>query len=838
MVKIYYFNKIKMLKANKSAKGILACRLYSFYAMKSKSIFRENGNTMNPSVQTKDLRLPAIAFLLSGAMLMYEILLTRMASVLLTSQYVFIIMGISLLGISFGAVVEYRIARRRESTPGITPGLWLTAVGLALAGSLFLLVKLGAEQGKLILVMATAVPFAVSGFAFSRLFRLYAHMSGALYAADLIGAAAGALIVPVFLPAAGPVVLVLSGAAAIALFGCVFAAMQKFDAKAVTSIVLAIALSAFAMAESNQGILGPIPVGKDHDKDLYRLVHMLGVEPEIVDSRWSTFGRTDLVRFGKDSTAMSIFIDGAAGASMLRFTGDFQDTTASFAGATHQFGAMVPLLTLAEQQKDSALIIGPGGGRDVLIALGAGFKNIAAVEVNPEMVQLVRDYRDFNGGIYTDFENVHVRVAEGRDFLRHSNAKYDLIMLLMPITKSSRSMNAFALSENYLFTKEAFQDYYDHLTGEGSVIIMAHGMSEIAKILTTAVAVLQDRGLPVEAAMDRVYILGSETMPLFGMRRMPLQIQESRILHAAAHYTLFDCSLSYIPGVEQQLVRMPISTAVDAGIPMMNPVFLDLASGRMPFTRLTQNTGFNLEPVTDDRPFFFQYSFDLPPVISSLFWLAIAVLVGVLLVPGHYFRMQVEMQEGRAFKWWLPLFFVAIGAGYIIIELALFQKLVFYLGDPARSLAILLAALLVGSGVGSFLSRNAMARISVAGGYSSAGVAVLLLFVMPALYAMLHDATLPTKQLVAAALLFIQGIPMGFMFPVGLRAAERAFGRAGVPWMWAINGSASVAGSAIAVALAMMFGYTWSLLFGAFCYIVAGTSMFKMNAEFTASITE
>jgi hypothetical protein len=397
------------------------------------------------------LHLMAIAFVLSAAMLAYEILLTRIASVLLTSQYIFLIIGVSLLGISFGAVVEYFIANRKKEASIATPGVWLIWSAGILVVAVIALLKIGARSGLIVLSLSAALPFAVSGFIFSRLFRLFTEMTGSLYAADLAGAAAGALAVPLLLPALGPIQSILFLAALLSGVGTAAMLMSNRGWKTLSGFVTTIAVIGVLYLNGNDAVLGQIPIGKDPDKDLYRLTTLQGASAEIVDSRWSTFGRTDLVRFGGDSAMMSIFIDGAAGTNMLRFNGSFEDSSHSFMHAVQRFGGMVPLLNLQEHQKDNALIIGPGGGREVLLALKAGFKKITAAEINPQTVEIVKDHREFNGGIYTDYKNVEVMVAEGRNFLRHSNEKYDLIMLFMPITKSSRSLNAFALSESYLF---------------------------------------------------------------------------------------------------------------------------------------------------------------------------------------------------------------------------------------------------------------------------------------------------------------------------------------------------------------------------------------------------
>ncbi len=774
------------------------------------------------SAQSNSINRQALilTFALSLVMLAYEILLNRIASVLLTSQYVFLILGLALLGISVGALLEFW---RNAYAPGprrqeLVSGAITVAVMLVLA--VLALIRFGDRTGIWLLSLAASLPFVASGFVFSRIFRLFTHRAGLLYGADLSGAAFAGLLAALLLPVLGPVraifLLALGLAALIMVLQWNRPKSRRFWI--TLGVTLAIAGIFGWMQQAPQR--SRVPIGKNMDKDLHRLQMLTGDSLEIVDSRWSTFGRTDLVRAPGDTNFMTIFIDGAAGANMLRFNGDLSDTTTTFMGAVLTFGGMVPLLYLRPDQRNDALIIGPGGGRDVLIALRAGFENITAVEVNPEMVEIVKDYRDYNGGIYTDFPQVEVIIAEGRNYLRHQRKQYDLIMLYMPITKSSRDLNAFSLTENFLFTKEAFVDYFDRLTDEGRLLIMAHGMPEIFKMVTTALEALQEKGMRVEEGMQRLFVLGSSSMPLFGLQKQPVDELESYYLHAAAHYTIFDCPNSYIPGVEQQVLRLSLSQSIDAGIPMMNPMFMDLAKGKISLKRLETGTNVNLIPATDDSPFFFQYTFYPPPALSTLFWLSLGGLLLLVFVPGQYFRYN-SYYDRKAFSWSLPLYFVAIGIGYIAVELAFFQKLIFHLGDPTKSLGLLLASLLLGSGVGSLLSENRTPSTAMVAGVATFLLSLVFWQITPKLFHILFDAPPMVQYGVAAAILFILGLPMGVMFPAGLRLIRDMLGPNGIPWAWAINGGASVLGSATAILYAMSSGYTHSLMFAAVSYLAA-----------------
>ncbi len=775
-------------------------------------------------------RLIVITFTLSAVMLAYEILLTRIASVLLTNQYVFLIVGVSLLGISIGAVIEYFYSRRRadNSDEDNFPVMGIVLTVLALVAAIILILKVGPTEGKTAVALSAALPFAGSGFVFSRLFRLFPRLTSLLYAFDLFGAAAGALMFPVLIDWQGPIQAILFLSSVLSAAALIATAMT-FKRWLLTIPVMIIVCVLF-FANSANALLGDVPIGRDPNKDLYRLISTQGNSTKIIDSRWSAFGRTDLVRFNSDSSLMAIFIDGAAGANMIRFNGSLSDTSNTIVEAVGGFGGMLPLLDLPDSIKNSALVIGPGGGRDVLLALKAGYKKITAVDINPQMISIVKDYSGFNGGIYTKFKNVNVVVAEGRNYVRRSRRHYDLITLFMTITKSSQSLNTFALSESYLFTKNAFEDYYDHLTDNGTMLVMAHNMPEAAKMMTTAVAALESKGLTVQQAMSRIYILGSDMMPLFGLRKTPVPTWEATFLHIGVHrFAQFDPTLSYIPGAEQQMARLPLSTSIDQGVPMMNPVFIGVADGKLSLARLETGTGMNLVPPTDNRPFFFQYDFSTPPVLYTLLWLSLGLLVAVLVIPASWFKGLAAANNTRhnvrKFSWWLPVFFISIGLGYIIIELALFQKLVFYLGDPSRSLALLLASLLAGSGAGSLLSNRTKASAAVVAGLMSAALALLILLIAPPILNNLQRASLSTLRAIAAATLFIQGLPMGMLFPTGLRLAEKHLGGRAIPWMWAINGSASVVGSALTIIIAMTNGYNSSLAVGAIAYLVAASAI-------------
>src|SRR5450830_512398 len=218
-----------------------------------------------------------------------------------------------------------------------------------------------------------------------------------------------------------------------------------------------------------------------------------GLSARVVESRWSSFGRTDLVASDLTPDEMTLFVDGAGGSAMYNLDALRKDRRERMQLDMHS-GESFPFPLLKAGQKRSALIFGPGGGSDVAVALLGGVEKITAVEVNPDVVKIVRQYRDFNGGIYSGRPGVTAVIGDGRNFVRTTDKRFDLIMAAIPVTKSSRSVDGYALTENGLFTVEAMGEYLDRLTDNGRLVFVAHNDVEIYKLIATVLAAYGEIG--------------------------------------------------------------------------------------------------------------------------------------------------------------------------------------------------------------------------------------------------------------------------------------------------------------------------------------------------------
>ncbi|MDH4101696.1 MAG: hypothetical protein OEV28_14115, partial [Nitrospirota bacterium] len=303
-------------------------------------------------------------------------------------------------------------------------------------------------------------PFFFAGIFFARLFDLLTADAPRLYAADLVGAAIGAAVTFFILKQAGGEGSVFVSALGMGL-GAILLSLGDTQRKAlVLPVVAACTALLLTAVQLTTHTIGPVPVGDDPIKDLYRLSSDPAKGGAIIESRWSLFGRTDLVKHPGDPDEMNLFVDGTAGTPLYRFTGDPATPGPKAEAMKRDFTGYFPFLTLGENQRDAILIIGPGGGRDVLAALMGGFREITGVEVNPQLVEMVREQGAFTGNIYSGFKNVNVVVDEGRNFVRRSTGPYDMVLLTLPVTKSSRSVEGYALTESFLLTTEAILDYW------------------------------------------------------------------------------------------------------------------------------------------------------------------------------------------------------------------------------------------------------------------------------------------------------------------------------------------------------------------------------------------
>lgn len=769
------------------------------------------------SLKGQDMTFLLGLSVISFSMLLFEVTLMRISSVTFTYHYSFVAVSLALFGTGVGGAVANVIIPRRQddqSAMGIIMAATLSALAIPAMTLLSLNILSGENLIGFFIIMS--IPYLFWGGCLSLVYRSYAEQSGPVYATSLIGSAVGSLASLLFLEYLGGVdTALLAGAISsigILLLTPKIAVRTPRPIRIYASVIGLIVITASLTYMSTTSDTWTVSVGSNPNKELHQY---LEDDWKIVDTRWSAFGRTDVVEHEEIDDYKIVFIDGSAGSIMYHYDlplsslgGEVEKLRDSTAYYPYYFGG-----------KDKVLIIGPGAGKDVLTAIMGGARDITGVEINERIIDVVEDYSDYNGHIYTYFDNIEIIHDEGRSFLTRSKEKYDLIVLTLPVTLTSQGLSGYSLVENFLFTKEAIHDYVDHLTEEGRLVVVSHSMSHVYKLVTTVLSTtgFQDSGeamrhlsITAEISPD-----GSQyRFPVMILKRSPFTRGESEAMYAKAQELGF-ISL-FFPYVETEGSDLVLSA---------------VESGKIDTDSLISASMYDLFPPSDDRPFFYKVEKGLPRNLSSLLNSSIVVCALTVILPAAYMgfrsgsgtRRRVKGRQEPSFSR-VIIFVSLLGVTYILVEYALIQKFILYLGNPTVAAAVILTFLLSSSGLGGLYSdrfdrgsvpRNAMRALLVAGFLS-----LLYTFLLPLILRASLGVGFSVRVLVCFLSLFPLGFVMGVPFPSSIRLIKDAY-HDYIPWLFGVDSVFSVLGMVFAVVVALSYGFNGVLMLGGVCYLLA-----------------
>jgi hypothetical protein len=779
--------------------------------------------------------------LMSAALLMTELALTRIFSVTMYYHFAFLAISIALFGLSASGVYVF-VARRwlLSGPPERLLAVHALAFSLVTVVSLWLLVRLrvglnySPENLRLMLAIYSlaALPFFAGGAVVSLAISRYARRINLVYAADLIGAAAGCLLLIPLLNTIGAPGAVLTAAAFAAAAAVLLERPGSRWLVAGAGLVLAGVPIAAQLSTAS-----PFDVRntKGHDNDVvlfskWNSFSRIGVY-DRVHGDWSLSPRYD----GPKPVSRFMDIDSAASTPILRFTGRLEDVgylryelTALAYRLRHETAS-------AGASPFTALVIGPGGGRDLLSALLYGAGHVDGVEINPIIANDVMRgaFADYSGQIYTH-PKVRITVDDGRSFVRRSADRYDVIQASLVDTWAATAAGAYTLSENSLYTVEAFTDYFDHLTDAGTITI-TRWVFDGLRLVSLAQEACARRQCD---AADRLAIVQYGKVATFLFKKQPFTAAETASVRRAAGEMGF--TVLYAPddrfGPTGDAIR-------SAGIPRERKWNTDPSDyARLILTpdRRAFYEGYNLDvhPTTDDRPFFFHTTrlrdqFEVAFGRTMLFGnglSALLTLIGisaalvVLFIIGPLALTGRELL-GTGWPRWLA-YFGCLGAGFMLVEVALLQRFVLLLGHPVYSLTVTLFSLLLGTGAGSYLSRTVpedrlrsqLVR-ALTGIIVVAGIGIV---VLPPLITLVSQTPRAARIALAVLILTPAGALMGIPLPAGVRLLS-ARQPSLVPWAWGMNGALSVMGATLAVFIAMNWGFSVTLATGSVVYLLAAT---------------
>lgn len=792
---------------------------------------------------------PLIAYIaiaaLSASVLIFELALTRIFSVMLWSNLAFMVVGTALFGFGLSGVY---LALRPD--PLNASADWFRAslvrFGLLMSASMigsYLVVSyipfrmwqpdlgVGNVLGLAAWELGLVAPFFCAGLCIARILSSYPRNAGSLYGTDLIAAAAGSMLfVPIITGLGGPAAIVVA-----ALVGAVASLLLSFGlSRALTASGIAVvATLAVLLVQADNWLDVRFHQGK-------RTYLKTPESDHLFASRWSPLSRVDISEDIpsngplRDRETRAVWIDGGTNASaILKVEGSVRDLP------PQDWNALGAAHSLKQGTNPRVLIIGAAGGRETVFALSFGAGHVDSLEMDPSVFQFMNEpeLSAYMGGAYQD-PRVSFINDEGRSFLRRTALEsYDIIQSVNNYTPAAMAAGALNVSETFLLTKEAFLDYFDHLTPNG-VIALHRGAA--LRVALTAMMALRERGVDHP---ERCIVITNGDFDNFQgiyIKKQPWAPEEVEHLDAylgkIRHYG--DHLFLWAPAGDHY--RDPIFTRVLTAEPDEQ-------------VKLYNRFGVDLTPATDDHPFIEHYtqygrqnlSKNLPPEFLKRErekWRGI--------IPRGDFPYVVILAESAALALLfvgLPLllwarggvraegffgylgYFAALGFSFIVVEICLMKRFVLFLGHPAYSVTAILVYLLLGAGIGSILSerlgKDSLRKTVIR------TMAVLALFLVleaslsPFVFRHTLGLSLAGRLAVAGALLVPLGVVMGLPFSLGLRminsgVSDAVTRRQMLAWAWGMNGYATVIGSALTLFLALSFGFERALWIATAGYMV------------------
>ena len=752
------------------------------------------------------------------ATLLLELSLTRIFSVVFYYHFAFLAISIALFGLGLGGVFSYIVA-------GWKSPLFLKLGRLSALNSFLValaLVTIVLQPNELtnwnlaLVYFTTALPFFVSGAILSLVISETMERVGKVYFYDLTGAAGGCLLLIGLLDFLGGPSTVLAAAILFAAAGAIWCSMAGSVRGRIACVTLALCMVAFVTLNR-----------------YYRIVDIRHAKGQNISAneifrKWNSFSRIALVD-DKQAGNYMIVIDADASTAIAtdseRRPFDFDHLSPRDRRDLLEQG---PALPYAVRPGAKALIIGPGGGWDVARALASGSRDITAVEINPIIARTIMQqrYPQLSGGLYFR-PDVHLYVEDGRSFVRRSTDRYQVLQATLVDTWASTAAGAFALSENNLYTVDAMRDYLQHLTPDGMVAFTRWGFDpprESLRLVSLAIEALKQVGETDAAAH---VIVGREgSVEGWGARdtvlisRQPFPAAD--VARASALFAAAGMQPIYLPGVYTHNHFYDLLHSPDA-------------------ERYERDYVFDISPVTDNRPFFFytvqprdlwrflttgprnaaDYKVNKAvPLLFGLMAISLAATALILIAPPLVLGTRLPRRRGVM---GFLIFFLFIGAGYILIEVALIQKFVLFLGKPTYALAVVIFSMLLSSGAGSAATRRLLRKregrlIKVLG--CVAILAALEALIVSPLLTSLVWLPLPLKCALTVAMIVPLGFVMGMPFPAALERLEE-WHAPSVRWAWSLNAAASVMGSVGALVGAIYLGLIQTLIIGGLFYLAA-----------------
>ncbi|MHB9155354.1 MAG: spermine/spermidine synthase domain-containing protein [Endomicrobiales bacterium] len=776
--------------------------------------------------------LYASAFLMAFSTLVFEIALTRIFSVTMWYHFSFMVISIAMLGFgasgAFLTIFSKILAGEEKKTAMLLSALFSVMCLLGLfvvqhtAVDLFKLAERPQYLAPLaLLCVVLLLPFFVSGLFNAFLITKIPQKVGTLYFANLAGAGAGCFMVIFLIPWFSNAGAVLFAATAAMLSALVL----SLNGARRLKIALGVSLAVLLFLTVNASSLFEFRIVESKGLSWY-----LGQGMKPLLTRYNAFSQVSVMEAGSAYYAPGIsktMPHTLPGQKMIFIDSDAVTPITNLSGGRKSLDFLhyVPSSIAYEFKKGAQVcIIGTGGGFDILSALHVGdAARVTAVEINPLITGLVsREFGGYAGNLYAN-PKVVVEHNDGRNFIRHSREKYDVIQMSLVDTWAAASNNAYSLTENYLYTTEAFEDYVDHLADDGILTVTRWYLSppkESLRLAAIGYTALENRGAGNPA--DHIVFIQSERVAVMLLKKTAFTPAEVETLGKLAGERGFN--VLYAPGIPADNIFFAYFNSADK-------------------YAFYESCPYNVSPSFDDKPYYFQSNtwkqwarvfsdmkaltidrnFTGQVVLAAV--LALVVVFSALFIAGPLFLSgSREQRPGLRRHGRMLAYFALLGMGFMFIEVALIQKCILFLGHPVYSFSVVLFSLLLSAGLGSMAAgrterpRLAARLRNVLFGIALFSLAYLVL--LPGLPALFPGGSLPARMFITVLLIVPLGFLMGMPLPLMVRSVDAGETHL-IPWYWGINGCFSVVSSVLSIIIAMNAGYYYVIIGGALSYFLA-----------------
>lgn len=725
-------------------------------------------------------------FLLSLSLIALEIVWTRIFSAEFFYTFAFLVLSLAILGLGMGAL-SVRLFKFLDYLNSLAINLLLT--GLMIIVSPILVFQLGLDFtlvfvsrimiikliGAIILLSSA---FYFGGIALALIFKQNHEYISTLYMFDLVGAGFGVLVS-----------LLL---------------MNWFGTPASTFLSAIPVLIAALLVSKKWIKIMPIVLIIVSFLPLNKAENLLEAERKerapVIYKHWDAVSKIKIFDYGEQYRGINI--DNIANTGVNAFNGNWDIPDSA------KFGFNIVDYLISQHKNCTFLSLGAGGGQDVFQALQFGATEVHAVEVNGHINDLLLDgnLAKFSGYIYKD-PRVTVVTEDARAYVRRFKNKFDLIYSFSSNSFSAMASGAFAMAENYLFTTEAFVDYWNALT-ENGYLLMEHQFY-MPRIISEVIDALEIVGAESSKNHFAVYDLPNMHRKMLFLSKHPLTDEFLKAAFGQQAKKQYDYGYLLYP-CGDSLKSNLINQIVENG-----------------WEKSAENAPVNISPTTDDNPFIAQLglwkNFNVEKLdkirghadlmgfpLSKIIIYTILAIVIILILPLNFIPYFIKGKKLKLAPW---LYFFSIGMGFMMVEVILIQIYALFIGTSIYSIVTVLLTLLIFSGIGSFYSKKFSNPIV----FTSIIVWLLLeIFLFGFLTNSLGHLSLVPRMLISLFLLAPLGFFMGMPFPKGITLVGEL-----VDWGFAVNGTASVLGSTLIVLIAFSFGFKIALLLGGLMYLIA-----------------